>query len=642
MKYKHIILSTVLIFIQYLGHSQALELDLPYNPQQAELFQKEKTYPATKSDKTLVIDLPFIDDFSRYSLPTNNPNIPADWQRWTDNKVFINSTFPIDPPSIGVATFDGLDETGYPYNFNGSGGAHLPSDTLTSLPINLSGMNQGDHVYLSFYYQAKGLGNSPEINDSLKLEFKIGEDTWVTKWAIPGIESTASTPFQQVFIEVWDAQFGNFYFQDNFQFRFIGYSEQRGNLDHWHLDYVYMDENMDPQTFFLSDLAIVSPKNTLLNSDLTAMPWTHFIDNPEARMLNNTTILTERNLSPTDYNFRSGYKVKYQNNEWDFLNSASNTSNNVGIIETEIAINTGSNSFVFDTNVNDTCAAFDVVFYHEFVDNFTPQNDSTTFTQNFSNYYAYDDGSAEKAFTLDNAPGGKIAVKYNSFIPDTLLGIWVHFIPFKTPSTLQSFILRAWDDNNGEPGDELAENFVFHYPEYHHDGHNVFTYYEFDNPIPVSNTFYVGWVQQENQEIYVGMDKNTNTNSVASFYSIGGINAPWYNTNFDGSLMIRPVLRAGKTSTPSLSVENISETPTKNWTIYPNPVVEELHIDQITPQGEYNQISITDYTGRLVYQNSTVASKNTVAVDQWNAGIYFVQITNDQEISQTYKIIKTD
>lgn len=641
MYIKHFVFNILFIGVSMLSIGQETEEYLHSNSQQGEWYQQEKSYPVLKNKKLLTQELPFMDDFSRFSLPTNNPNIPTEWQRWEDNDVFINSTFPIQPPTIGVATFDGLDETGFPYNFTATGNDHLPSDTLTSLPINLEGLNQNDNVYLTFYYQAKGLGNSPELEDSLKLEFKIGEDNWVTKWVTPGINTNTTTPFQQVFIEVWDDQYGIFYMQNNFQFRFIGYSEQRGNLDHWHLDYVYMDQNIDPETFFFNELAIMNPKNTLLNSELTSMPWKHFKDNPSARMLNATTTLHERNLKFTDFNFRSGYKVRYENTEWDFLNVNSNLNNNVGIIETAISINTGDNSFVFDTDVNDTCAAFEVIFYHEFKDNITPQNDSTIFIQNFSNYYSYDDGTAEKAWALNNSPGGQVAVKFDSFIPDTLLGIWVYFSPFQSSSASESFILRAWDDDNSNPGNELGENFSFNYPEYHTSGHNKFTYYAYDSPIPVSGNFYVGWVQQENEQIKVGLDKNTNVNPVATFTSNGGAFPTWNSSIIEGSLMIRPVLKAGKDFIPPVGISEINSKEL-NGEIYPNPVNDILHLST----NNYNQgevrLSILDITGKVKHTAFINTNQIDINTSNLEKGLYFIQISDKNGRSWQQKFIKSN
>ena len=52
----------------------------------------------------------------------------------------------------------------------------------------------------------------------------------------------------------------------------------------------------------------------------------------------------------------------------------------------------------------------------------TFDNDSIGFKQVFDNYYAYDDGTAEKAYALD-AVGGQLAVRFPLAIPDTLEGI---------------------------------------------------------------------------------------------------------------------------------------------------------------------------------------------------------------------------
>ena len=48
------------------------------------------------------LSIPFIDDFSNNSF---NP----DSNLWQDNSVFINRNYGINPITIGVATFDGLN-----------------------------------------------------------------------------------------------------------------------------------------------------------------------------------------------------------------------------------------------------------------------------------------------------------------------------------------------------------------------------------------------------------------------------------------------------------------------------------------------------------------------------------------------------
>jgi len=108
--------------------------------------------------------LPFIDDFSQES-------VYPDPTKWLDNHVYINRTYPIAPRTIGVATFDGINSNGLPYDFSATSTSSLPADTLTSVVFKLRKHTEDDSLRLSFLWQAQGRGNAPETNDSLVLEF---------------------------------------------------------------------------------------------------------------------------------------------------------------------------------------------------------------------------------------------------------------------------------------------------------------------------------------------------------------------------------------------------------------------------------------------------------------------------------------
>ena len=69
---------------------------------------------------------------------------------WIDRMAYHNMRYGFNPRSLGVATFDGLDEDGYPYQF-GSAVTNY-GDRLTSKCINLSNYNAGDSLYFSFLY----------------------------------------------------------------------------------------------------------------------------------------------------------------------------------------------------------------------------------------------------------------------------------------------------------------------------------------------------------------------------------------------------------------------------------------------------------------------------------------------------------
>jgi hypothetical protein len=122
--------------------------------------------------------IPFIDDFSNY---TGYP----DTALWIGSQAFVNQSFSADPPTIGCATLDALNEKGELY-----GHASIypfGADTLLSKPVRLdsifsplpSALTPADSVSFYFYYQPGGgnsnpwekLGDAPEKNDSLILEF---------------------------------------------------------------------------------------------------------------------------------------------------------------------------------------------------------------------------------------------------------------------------------------------------------------------------------------------------------------------------------------------------------------------------------------------------------------------------------------
>ena len=92
------------------------------------ILEKQADLPLAEGLIPDSIDLPFIDDFS-YAGPYPDRNL------WLENKVFINTTMAFNPPSVGVATFDGINYNGKPY---GQQGEYGTGDTLTSNFINLS------------------------------------------------------------------------------------------------------------------------------------------------------------------------------------------------------------------------------------------------------------------------------------------------------------------------------------------------------------------------------------------------------------------------------------------------------------------------------------------------------------------------
>ena len=143
----------VFITISFTLSSQEVISHLLFGPASKDIVAKSKIKNG--------ISLPFIDDFSSYSsgLDTN---------LWYSGNVFLNSTYPINPPTIGIATFDGLNANGLAYAIDMS----IPegyADTLISQEIDLSNIST---AFFLFYYQPQGIGDNPEIQDSLILPSK--------------------------------------------------------------------------------------------------------------------------------------------------------------------------------------------------------------------------------------------------------------------------------------------------------------------------------------------------------------------------------------------------------------------------------------------------------------------------------------
>jgi hypothetical protein len=603
------------------GLAQEIESELVFDIEKNRQFELEKRRPAVERGGG-ALPLPFFDDFSRYSLLTTDPNVPLSYRRWEDDYARINNTFAMSPVSIGVATLEGLDRTGYPYDFDDQY-AEGPADTLTSVTIDLGGYTEFDNIYLVFHYQGGGFGNAPEGEDSLYLDFysPFGQGEWFQRWSIGG---SAMTNFERVFIPITEPE----YLLNGFQFRFRNHATISGNYDMWHLDYIVLDQQINPETFDYDEVAMQYPVQRLLNT-FTAMPWTHYQSNPDSFMADNF-LFYQHNAGPNAENIASGWNITYDGVTTDFPGQTFNVSGNA---RQELTTTGNLNAFAFDPTVTDTCAIFDFCVYHNPTDAY-PQNDTTCFRQEFTDYYAYDDGSAERAFAVQ-AAGGMLALRFQSAITDTIIGIRVHWTPYGNDPTNSPFLLRLWDDAGGLPGAEIVENFTFHNPEYYQEGYDLFTFYPFDAPTEVSGTFYVGWVQSDAVLYNVGNDKNIDNNTGKLFIKLP--NSNWQQSGITGSVMIRPVFKSNKT--PILSVD---ENVIANTSIYPNPARDMVVLEGLDASKEYH-IQIFDMSGKLVLTERTFGgSQNELRIENLESGYYILNISDQLGTSANHKLMITE
>ena len=579
-------------------HAQEVERDLQFAPLD---LGREASAMATTRRGGGSMSLPFFDDFASPTFAGEGG--PAELVRWSDGSARRTTTYAIDPPTIGTATLDGLRSDGFPYAFNPD--AYGWADTLTSEPINLAGRTPEDNIYLTFFYQGGGRGNAPDENDSLVVEFLAPDAPaglgWTQVWSAIGAEmDTFALATVHVNQEI--------HLQDGFRFRFRNHGALAGNVDLWHIDYVLMDDNLNPDNLGYFEVAFVDPRHTL-TAPYSIMPWSHFLSDP-ATFMRDSMATRHRNMSAFQAdNVTCGLKVRNAETgeTEDFLNPFSNTFvAPFEVFETPYYVQTGANGvtpsgYAFADPGNDTAATFEVSLYEDPIGILeqervgVPDNDSIVFVQSFRNEYAYDDGSAEKAYGLTTG-GGKLAVRYDLAIPDTLYGLAIHFTPYYDQQSDLNFLLRAWADDNGVPGDELGENYLFHQPAYFTDGHDVFAYYEYDDPIPVEGTVHVGMVQEGDFALNIGLDKNTDYNFTRLHYQLG-LGAEWVLSTIQGTVMVRPVLQAGLDDV-FVAVED-EEPAMDALAVWPNPAREALNVAW-SGVDKPERWSMVDLSGRVL------------------------------------------
>ncbi len=572
---------------------------------------------------TLFQEFPFFvqDSATQFFNNLHDPNA-----YWLDHQAYHNYRFAKNPWTLGVVTFDGLDENGYPYNL-GSTSSGL-ADVLHSKPIDMSSVSAVNEVYFSFLYQTEGLGDVPEVTDSLVLEFYAPQiSQWFRVWSTKG---APVSDFKKTHIKIQDPK----YFQDGFQFRFKNYGGLSGSLDHFHIDYVHLRASSGAQDTLFKDFAFVYPIGSFLK-DYTSVPWEHYKNNFAGKM-NDSTIIHVRNGSNIQENSQDGLAwVTYAGNP-----EGSYVLPDVILTDTQIAnyeprtfylsYHDFSGGYHFDETkpgdeqVFDLFATVTSPFAH------LSLNDSTSGQQVFSNYYAYDDGSAEQAYGTVGIQS-RLAYQFTPYEDDSLIGVQMHFVPTVDDVSDHLFLLTVWDDENGHPGNVIYEDDFFYprTPHYENERNKFTNYYLKDTAkLAISGTFYVGWRQLEGEKLGLGFDKNTD-NSHKAFFSITNGNT-WPQSSLSGSLMMRPIFSTALDASLGIEEKAIAESI---FEVYPNPVSDVINLR--ADATVYKGAVIFDMQGKLILEIS--ADETQADLSQLKTGIYIIR---DIQSGITRKVIK--
>ena len=624
----------LLSFILLLLAGQLVIAQLSIQP----ISKKEKTYTQARNAQISPATLPFWDDFSISGQSVDSVRVwdgdsLFQWDYEFSKSVFVNSTLAINPPTYNVATLDGLDENGVFYVK--SNDAVGPTDQLVSTIIDMSGKTNNDGIYLSFYWQAGGNVELPEMGDSLVFQVLDPDSVWTTLWMQEGVEGMDREEFNHVLVPIDESNF-----HDKFRFRFQAYGDQDGPFDAWHLDWIYFNE--DRSTNVAVDGYIDGGFTGQLSSPFepfNSMPVHQFGGNPN--FVRNQTVGTRSlNLLPGEAGFFS-VSVNYSLTNTNTGTLIAQDFRGYPLLASVTRLDTlltlgqfdpGAAPFLylFDEDFSSVTTLDSVVLRTEismveiadvegdkFLDGSNVDlrvNDTIRHDYLLHDYYAFDDGTAEFAAGT-NIRNGQVAVQYWVQQADTLSHVDIHF-PNISPiqqsdPVLTLKILKNLDDEFPLRDQQITVK--------SDSSRNGFTRYTLERPVVVSDTFYVAYQQFINDYISIGFDRS---NTQASPYIFENTNGDWIqNISLQGALMIRPVFQNGIEWI--LGVE-----PKEEIHVYPNPTLGMIKIP-----GNYDKIELLDLSGKVLFVEQMSPHHD---ITKFEEGLYLLRIHQNQ----TYQVKK--
>jgi hypothetical protein len=585
-----------------------------------------------KTTTVTPLNLPFFDDFSyAYKSPYPSHN------NWIDSNAYVNTGFAINPITLGVATFDGLNKNGYPYLINAPVSYSGSADTLTSRHINLKSTltytySPADSIFLTFYYQAEGFGEAPEADDSLCLDFfKPNQNIWKKVWGVKGYNPAATdTTFFRVRIPIADTA----YCDSLFKFRFRNKATTSGSLDHWHIDYVQIKQNYFYYDDVIDDVSFAYNPSSFLKN-YSVIPF---------RQYDETKEMASKFRNYIRNNFTIDKQSVYQYTAKDATGNPIPTDPSVTFpfpgmqpFVTNGYYSGAAGSPVF--NLKPFPLTFTDSTHFTFTHVITTSgdlyraNDTLVHVQNFSNYYAYDDGSAEQAYYL-NTFGALTAQRFTLNVFDTLKAVRIYFDPITEGNLVMasSFRLMVWNSSGNGPGSLILKDSLM-YPTYLSGSHNLIPTYDLTSCLNLpAGTYYIGIKQTTNKGLNIGFDKNTDHKD-ALYYDIGN---GWVQSSIPGSLMINPVM--GCVDAPIL-IGLTEYDKNDKVKLFPNPAQDWLTISYPGNQLENVNLEVVSSIGETVFTKSIISNEQ-IDISHLSNGLYFIYLKgNNLNVSPKKLII---
>jgi hypothetical protein len=268
-------------------------------------------------------------------------------------------------------------------------------------------------------------------------------------------------------------------------------------------------------------------------------------------------------------------------------------------------------------------------------------NDTTRRLQTLSNVLAYDDGSAEMAYGVQNLGTNKFAYDFTLNHPDSLVGFQVLYSNIDVDVHDLVFTWNLWyqiDTGNYNFVDTpvyVSDNLTAYYL----DSMNGFTTYRVA-PIALPTHFYFGYAQTDVRNLQIGYDMNSSRGRKHMYtYASSGTNGrEWLPSSIytNGSPMIR-LLLGHSYQTPS-AVNDISNAPIR---VYPNPTSGMLTFDLPDAQSTY-ALELYNVLGQMSLSRTLGQSNTTINISNLEQGVYMLRLTDHSTgISYQNKIVKS-
>jgi hypothetical protein len=563
---------------------------------------------------------------------------------WKSNTTTFTQSVAIDPPDYGVFTFDGRSSSGQPYSTLLLSGvadslvSHLIALHPDTLYPNTAGAPRAvlpqDSLYLTFFYQAGGRGDFPEVGDSLILYFRdstrTGPIRWIPVWAMSSFDlnniAIAADTFYQAIVPVADPRF----FHERFQFKFQNKANLNGQYDLWHVDRIFLYSGASfANPFLFRDIGI-SGVTRRIRGVYTQLPT------ESVPLVADQVVFSSRlfNLSNFD---ATGIPVTFSGTDLIGGGLLTEPTQTVAILQREGQTVTlpiapmpalGSDSARVRFRVATTTGTFNQIANNDVLDFIVP----------LDSVLAVDDGEADSGFGLNTTFRQQFGQRFVlPSPPDTLQAVWMSFLPRYNMPSGKGCELIVWDAKAYHPDSILYRQLI---NADQGQVPNHFARFILESPFVLPDSFIVGVRQFDNVPINLGVDKdfdyNNNRNIV--YDNLG----QWLVAPFEGTLMIRLEL-SGKNFPVTARAARISSPALR---IYPNPSTHgQLSIDGATahlPSGAL-ELQIQDAVGRTVVDRKLdrVSFPYTEpSAAHLTSGIYTVGVRVHAAPMQYYKWIR--